>query len=343
MRLDLLRRLGLALVTLAAGASGPVLAQNAPKPQNTTITMVVSSAPGGGYDAISRMIAQYLPNHLPNSPNIIVKNMPGAGGLLATNHMFNIAPKDGSTIANIQQSMPFEPLLGNREANYKPLEFNWLGTPDVEVALMTLWNTVPVNSVQDLIAKEVKVGSAGTNSTASFYSRVLNATLGTKLNLIMGYESESATFLAMERGELDGYPCVFYSALAATRPTWVKDGKVKLILQYSRAKHPELPDVPFATDYAKNDEDRQLMEAAFDMLAAGRPYLMPPGVPEKEVQVMQKAFIDTFHDPAFIANAHARGMDFRQPQSGPELKDLIAKIYNASPAVIQRLRELARR
>jgi tripartite-type tricarboxylate transporter receptor subunit TctC len=343
MRLDLLRLLGLALVTAAALLSEPVVAQNTQRPQNSTITMVVSSAPGGGYDAISRVIAQYLPNHLPNNPTIVVKNMPGAGGLLATNYMFNIAPKDGSTIANIQQSMPFEPLLGAKEAKYTPLDFNWLGTPDVEVALMALWNTVPVNSVQDLMDKEVKVGSAGTNSTASFYSRVLNATMGTKLNLIMGYESESAAFLAMERGELDGYPCVFYSALATTRPTWVKDGKVKLILQYSRAKHPQLPDVPFATDYAKNDEDRQVMEAAFDMLAAGRPYVMPPGVAQNEVLVMQKAFVDTFHDPAFIATARARGMDFRQPLSGPELKNLIATIYSASPKTVQRLRELARR
>ena len=144
--------------------------------------------------------------------------MPGAGGITAVNWLYNTAEKDGTVIGLVQNGTPLEPLFGTKAARYDATKFNWLGTPSYEVSMVLLWNTVPVNTVDDLRKRETTMGASGANSTPAFYTRLLNATLGTKMKLINGYPGQNDAFLAMERGELDGYPSVFYSALTSTRP-----------------------------------------------------------------------------------------------------------------------------
>jgi tripartite-type tricarboxylate transporter receptor subunit TctC len=306
-----------------------------------TVALIVSSAPGGGYDALARTVAPHLSRHIPGNPNVVVRNMSGAGGIVAVNHLFNVAAKDGSAIGMVQNNTPFEPLFGTKEAVYDPLKFNWLGTPSIETALLTVWHQTPVNTWKDVLSREITMGSSGVNSTPSFYGRLLIETLALKLKLIVGYESQSRVFLAMERGEVDGYPSVFYSALTSTRPTWLPEKKVKLLVQVGLEKEPNLPDVPFALDLVRNADDKALVEAGAGPLGTGRPFLMPPGVPADRVAAMQKAMSDTFKDALFLEEAKKRQLDVSSPRTGPELHALVQRIYTQTPPhVLGRLRKI---
>jgi tripartite-type tricarboxylate transporter receptor subunit TctC len=306
-----------------------------------TVTIVVSSAVGGGYDALSRVLGRHIGRHIPGNPTIVINNMPGAGGIAATNYLYNNALKDGTVIGGVQNNTPLEPLLGTTQARYDPTKFNWLGSPSVEIGLVVVWNTVPVNTVADLQQREVVMGSTGANSTPSFYARLLNETLGTKMKLIVGYPGQNESFIAMERGELDGHPSMFYSSMMATQPDLLREKKVKLLLQYGPFKEPALPDVPFVMDLEKDPADRAVLEAGFAALALGRPYLMPPGVPADRVAIMRKALAETFVDLQFRAEATRIGMTPNQPRSGEQLQQIIAQTYRTPPAVIARLRQLA--
>ncbi len=184
------------------------------------------------------------------------------------------------------------------------------------------------------------MGASGANSTPAFYTRMLNATLGTKMKLINGYPGQNDAFLAMERGELDGYPSVFYSALTSTRPNWLRDKQAKAIVQYGPERLKELPDVPFATDLLTNEDDKLLMQAASAPQALGRPLVMPPGVPADRVAAMRKALADTFKDPEFQADAEKIGLIVNAPQTGEQLQQVIESAYATPSRVVERLQKL---
>ena len=304
------------------------------------VTVVVSSNAAGGYDTFARAVARYMGRHIPGNPAVIVRNMPGAGGIAATNFLYNNADKDGSVIGLVQNNTPFEPLFGTKEARYDPVRFNWLGSPSAETAMVLLWHAVPVNSVADLKAREVAVGVSGANSTPAFFTRLLNATLGTKMKPINGYPGQNDVLLAMERRELDGHPSAFFSSIRSTRPDWLRDKTAKAILQYGAEKIAELPDVPFAPDLVTNSEDRLVMQAAFAPLALGRPFLMPPGVAAERVAALRSAFAATMADPDFLAEGERVGLGLNAPRTGEQIQEVMERAYQSPPRVIDRLRQL---
>jgi tripartite-type tricarboxylate transporter receptor subunit TctC len=329
---------GLAVATLfgAPASAEPV----ADFYKGKTVSLIVSSSPGGGYDTLARTIAKHLGKHVPGNPGIVVRNMPGAGGIVATNHLFNIAAKDGTVIGGVQNNTPFEPLIGTKEAKYDATKFNWLGSPSIEVGILVLWNAVPVDTLEQARTREITVGASGANSTPSFYARLLNETLGTKLKIISGYPGQTEAFLAMERGEIDGYPSVFYSSLMSTKPTWIKEKKIKLIVQYGPERQPEIAAVPFAPDLVTSPEDKLLMEAAFAPLALGRPYLMPPGAPADRVEAMRAALAATFKDAEFRAEAETIGLDINNPRTGPQTQEVVERAYKTPAHIVERLQRL---
>jgi tripartite-type tricarboxylate transporter receptor subunit TctC len=329
-----------ALIALL-GLGAPAQAQSiADFYKGKTVTIVVSTSTGGGYDAMARAIARHIGKHLPGNPTFVIRNMPGAGGITAVNWLFNAAEKDGTVLGLVQNGTPLEPLFGTKEARYDATKFNWLGTPSFEVSMVLLWHTVPVNSLAELKTKETNMGASGANSTPAFYTRLLNATLGTKMKLINGYPGQNDAFLAMERGELDGYPSVFYSALTSTRPNWLRDKQAKAVVQYGPERLKELPDVPFATDLLTNEDDKLLMQAASAPQALGRPLVMPPAVPADRVAAMRKALADTFTDKEFQADAEKIGLIVNAPKTGEELQEVIAKAYATPSRVVERLQKL---
>jgi tripartite-type tricarboxylate transporter receptor subunit TctC len=319
----------------------PASAQQSDFYKGKTVTLVISSSAGGGYDIMGRTIAKYLGRHLPGNPRVVVSNMPGAGGIVAMNYFYRNAPKDGTFIAAMQNNTPFEPLLGTKEAQYDPTKFNWLGSPSIEVGLIAVWRTVPVNTLADLQRREITVGSSGANSTPSFYARLINETLGTKMKIVVGYPGQNEAYLAMERKEVDGFPSLFYNTLNATHPNWRAEKNVKLILQYGLEKEPELPNVPSALDVVTNPEDKLLLQAGLAEVTLGRPYLMPPGVPADRVTIMRKALADTFKDPGFLADSKRLSLGVNSSKTGEQIQQLVADTYRTPPKVIDRLRKLS--
>src|SRR5580704_17221990 len=305
-----------------------------------TVTLIVSTSSAGGYDTLARAIARHIGKHIAGNPTVIVRNMPGAGGLTATNYLYAAAERDGSVIGLVQNNPPFEPLFGTPEARFDPRQFNWLGTPSVETAMVLVGKTVPVFSLDDLRSRETVMGATGANSTPAFFARLLNATLGTRMKVIPGYPGQNDALVAMERGEIDGYPSVFYSALSWTRPTWLKDGTARAIVQYGPDKLPQLPGVPFVPDMVSDAADKALLEAAFAPLAIGRPLLAPPGIDPARVAALRQALADTFADPAFMAEGDKIGLSLNDPRSGEDLARVIARVYATPPDIVARLRKL---
>jgi tripartite-type tricarboxylate transporter receptor subunit TctC len=331
----------LALVPFLGFASAPAQADAVEDfYKGRTVSLIVSSPSGGGYDTLARLLVRFIARHIPGQPTVVIRNMPGAGGIVATNHLYSIAAKDGSVIGSVQNNTPFEPLFGTKEAQYDANKFIWLGSPSVETSVLTIWHTSPVNNIDDARRIELKMGSSGTNSTPSFYARLLNQTLGTKLRLIVGYPGQNDALLAMERGELDGYPSVFYNSLVATRPQWLPEKKVKLLVQYGAEKLPQMPDVPFIMDLLTNEEDKQLWRIAVGPIATGRPYLLPPGVPADRATAMRKAFWSAINDPEFLADQAKANLGADTPRTGEQIQALIANAYQSSPAVIERVKKL---
>jgi tripartite-type tricarboxylate transporter receptor subunit TctC len=304
------------------------------------VTVVVSSSAAGGYDTLARALARHMGKHVPGNPAFIVRNMPGAGGMTATNFLYNNADKDGSVIGLVQNNTPFEPLFGTKEARYDPVKFNWLGSPSSETAMVLLWHTVPVSTLAELKAREVAVGVSGANSTPAFFTRLLNATLGTKMKPINGYPGQNDVLLAMERRELDGHPSAFFSSVRSTRPSWLREKTAKAILQYGPEKLAELADVPFAPDLVASDEDKLTMQAAFAPLALGRPFLIPPGVPPERVAALRAAFVATMADAEFLAEGERMGLGLNAPRTGTQIQEVMERAYQSPPAVIERLRQL---
>ena len=308
--------------------------------QGRTVTVVVGSNAAGGYDTFARAVARYMGKHIPGSPTLIVRNMPGAGGMTAANFLYNNADKDGSVIGLVQNNTPFEPLFGTKEARYDPVRFNWLGSPSAETAMVLLWHAAPVNSVAELKVREVAVGVSGANSTPAFFTRLLNATLGTRMKPINGYPGQNDVLLAMERREIDGHPSAFFSSVRSTRPTWLRDKTAKAIVQYGAEKLAELPDVPFAPDLVGHDGDRLVMQAAFAPLALGRPLLTPPGVASERVAALRAAFAATMADPDFLAEGERVGLGLNAPRTGEQIQEVVERAYQSPPRVIDRLRQL---
>jgi tripartite-type tricarboxylate transporter receptor subunit TctC len=331
----------LALCVFAAiGAAGAKADAVADFYKGRAVTVVVSSSAAGGYDTLARALARHMGKHVPGNPAFIVRNMPGAGGMTATNFLYNNADKDGSVIGLVQNNTPFEPLFGTKEARYDPVKFNWLGSPSSETAMVLLWHTVPVSTVAELKAREVAVGVSGANSTPAFFTRLLNATLGTRMKPINGYPGQNDVLLAMERRELDGHPSAFFSSVRSTRPTWLREKTAKAILQYGPEKLAELPDVPFASDLVTNEEDKLTMQAAFAPLALGRPFLIPPSVPAERVAALRTAFAATMADTEFLAEGERMGLGLNAPRTGVQIQEVMERAYQSPPAVIERLRQL---
>jgi len=305
-----------------------------------TVTLLVGGSVGGGYDTLGRAIGRYIGRHIPGGPTIVVQNMPGAGGLVAMDYLVHTAEHDGSVIALVENGPPLAPLFGVKQARFDATKFNWLGTPSVETAVVLLWHTVPVNTVADLKTHPTTMGASGTNSTQAFYTRLVDAVLGAKMKAVNGYKGLNDTFLAMERGEIDGSPSVFYSAITSTRPHWLPDHLAKAILQYGPKPVKDLAGVPFLSDLITAPDDKLLLQAAFAPLALGRPLVMPPGVPADRVAAMRQALADTFADPDFMADAKKIKLVVNAPQTGEQLQGVIDQAYATPSRVIDRLRSL---
>ena len=331
-----------ALAVAAVALSAPAGAQT-PEDfyRGKTVTMIVGSTAGATYDIWGRLVARHLGSHIPGAPNVVVQNMPGAGSTLATNYIYNAPTQDGSVIGLMNSTNPFEPLLGVEQAKFDARKINWLGSPAQDTGVVTLWHSVPVNSFEEAKTKEVRFAATSLNGTAAFYVRIFNEVFGTKFKLVFGYPGLTEAMLATERGEVDGHPSPYWSYLKNAKPDWIRDKKIKFLLQFGRDRNPELPNVPFAHDLVTNDADRALIDASVAPLAMGYPFFMGPSAPKDRVAAMRKAFAETFRDPKFLADAKSQSFEIA-PISGEDVEKSLRETYDMPAPVLERLRRLYR-
>jgi tripartite-type tricarboxylate transporter receptor subunit TctC len=336
---------GAAAIMLAASA-GAAFAQSAEEffRSRKEMNFITSSPPGGGYDAYSRLFARYMSKHLPGNPTIIVNNMQGGGGIRAANFLYNIAPKDGSTIALLDRGIATAPLLYGEEsqAQFEAVKFNWLGSAMRENGMGTVSTRASVQSIEDVKTREVIVGATAPEQDPAMFPRLLNDLLGTKFKVVYGYAGQPEMFLAIERGELDG---VFMSGWSGPGRAYVrekmKEGKMGLLVQMSVTGDPAHSEIPTVLSLVKDDNDRQVVELILSRLALGRPVLSPPGIPADRVAMLRDAFQKAATDPELLAEAAKLRLAI-DPIFGEEAQALIAKIYKSSPELVARARNIVK-
>ena len=300
-----------------------------------TISFVMGSPPGGGYDSYVRPLVLHMVRHIPGNPTMIVQSMPGAGGMRAANYIYNKAPRDGTVMGLVSSTTAFEPLFGSAEALYDTPKFTWIGNIDEIVGTCEVWHTSGINRFDDLLTRQVTFGGAGAGSASYQLSTALKNLLGAKINLVKGYPGATEINLAMQRGEVAGSCGISLSTLKTVYANDYQAGRLKPIIQLAIDKHPDLAGVAHIYDYAKNDEDRGVFDMVFGRYVLGRPVLSPPGLSPERTKMLRAAFMATMKDPAFLADAERLKIEI-QPTSGEEVEQVVKRFFSYPHSVVTR-------
>jgi tripartite-type tricarboxylate transporter receptor subunit TctC len=297
-----------------------------------TVRLIVGSAAGGGYDAYARLVARHLGDHLPGAPTLVVQNMPGASGVKATNYLYSMAPKDGTVFGTFNSAMPFYQVLGNPGVQFKSEEFSWVGSLSQAANVIAVWHAAGVRTIEDAKKKEIILGALTGGGTMGAYPRLLNHTLGTKFKIVTGYESGTQVTLAIERGEVQARGTTPWTTWLATRPDWVREGKIIPIVQLGLKKHADIPHVQMLTELAENEEQRQIFNLISANVAIERPFAAPPDMPAATLAVLRKGFAETAQASAFLADAERQSMDI-DPLFGEDLAKAVQGMIATPPAI----------
>ena len=331
-RLDLDAAAAPCLVAAALVALACSTAPSAAEPPfyaGKQITFIAGSGVGGGYDLLARLTARHLGRLIPGHPTIVVQNMPAAGSLVATNQIYNSAPKDGTVIALVQRGMLLAKLTNPSGVRFELEKLNWLGNLNSETGLVLAWHTAPHRRAQDLFEQELIVGGQ-TGVDPEITPRLYNALIGTKFKIVTGYNGTAEIALAIERGEVQGIGDWSWASFKKQRPDWLRDKKVTLLMQGALQRDPDLPDLPSALDFVKSDADRKVMELFFTQKTIARPVIAPPGLPAERLQVLRAAFAALAADAPFLADAEKSGLDVT-PIPGDAV-DKVVTLITATPA-----------
>ncbi len=323
---------GLSSLTTAQAQSGAVADFYAGK----SITLIVSTGAGGGLDANARLVARHMGKHIPGKPTIVVRNMPGAGHIQATNFMHTQAPKDGSHIAAILPSFVLYQLIDGRGAQYDTRNFNWLGSSDVDNMNVYVWHAAAVKTIEDAKRTEILMGGTGAGSYTVLFPTLMNNLLGTKFKIVSGYKSTNEIHLAMERGEVQGRAGNFFSSLKSQNADWLRDGKITLIAQVGEKRDPEFPNVPLLQDMTTDAEAKQIFRLFSAEIAMGKAYLTTPDTPKDRLDALRRAFDATIQDAGFLTDAKSSTIEVR-----PLKADAVSRIANEILATPKALVERA--
>jgi tripartite-type tricarboxylate transporter receptor subunit TctC len=301
-----------------------------------TVRLYIGTGPGGGYDTYGRLVARHIGRHLPGNPAVVPQNMPGASSLTLTNFLFNGAPRDGSAIGIINQAMPTEQYLAIGNANYDSRKFDWIGRVSSAVEMAIVWHTVPVAGIEDVRTRETLMGGTGPTSSTVFVPYLLDNLAGMKFKVVTGFNGTTEIALAMERGEVEGSATPLES-LTSYRADWVRDRKIKILLQYTAARDPEMPDVPAMVELGRDAQARAILSFYASAADVGRAIVAPPAMEVQTVATLRRAFADMLEDPQFVADARRAGLPLK-PMRGEELQALIAKVGDFPRGLIEKAR-----
>lgn len=300
------------------------------------VSLVLSTGAGGGYASYGHAFAPFFTKHIPGNPNIVVQNMPGAGGIRAMQFFNTVAPRDGSVLGLVHSSVPFAPLYGIKGATFDPRAMNWIGSINSSEAICVSWAASGVTQWKDLYDKTYIVGGTGAGSQMETMPAMINKLFGTKIKIISGYTGGNDVYLAMERGEVHGRGSNAWASYKATQPDWLKDGKINLLAQIGLAKDPELPNVPLLMDLGTTPEDRAALKLLSGVAAVGRPLVMGPAVPPERVAALRRAFDLTVKDPAYIAELQKINLPLNA-MGGEELQKIVTDMVNTPKPIVERL------
>lgn len=325
--------------------SSSVLAQ-APFYQGKTITIIVGTKAGDAYDLYARLIAQYMPKYISGNPGFVVQNMAGAGSLIAANYMYNVAKPDGLTIGAIFPALYFDQVIGRQEVQFDWTKFGWIGSPITSNHFMYMRSDAPYKTIDDIrkAAEPPKCGATGTTSTAYYIPKLMEEVIGTKFNIVSGYQAGADIDLAVERGEVQ---CRAFTILSffAREPfhTWRKKGFVRTLVQTGKKRDERLKETPTIYElmdrYKTPESGRRLAALVLSAGDFGRPYVFPPGTPVDRVKILREAFIRTLKDPEVIADATKRNLEI-DLNSGEELETLAKEAIGQPPEIVARMRKL---
>jgi tripartite-type tricarboxylate transporter receptor subunit TctC len=340
MSLAVSRAFVLAAAVLAASASATLAQSAADFYKGKQVSLLIGTAPGGGYDAYARILARHMDRHIPGRPTFVPKNMPGASSLLLANHLYNVAPKDGLSFGALQRGLPLDPLYtgSDSKARFDATKFTWLGSMNTEIGVGIAAKESGITKFEDLKTKELIVGSQGGGvSDTELFPRVINEVLGTKMRIVTGYKGSADALLAMERLEVGGHFSGGWTGVRNTVQPWLDTGKAILFVELSVRKSSAFPDLPLIMDFAETEEQKQVLELVFAPQLWGRPFAAPPELPADRATLLKESFMATLKDPQFLEEAKKLQFDV-DPISGDEMGAILRKAYASPEAAVAKVR-----
>jgi tripartite-type tricarboxylate transporter receptor subunit TctC len=304
-----------------------------------TISLIIGSAPGGGYDLYGRLIARYIGKHIPGNPVVVPSNMPGAASNVAAAYVYNVAPKDGTVMGALYMGSVVDPLFSDQRPTHDPTQFNYIGNANADVYVCLVRADAQVKTFEDLFTHELIVGGSAIGASTHDFPALLNAVLGTKFKIVAGYPGTREISFAIDKNEVQGGCGNTWSSISSSQRDWFSSGKVKVLAQEDAKGYPELnaQKIPRTLDFAKTDEQRQMLELYYSQSAFGRPYVMAPHVDQDKIKAMRTAFMATMNDPDLKAEAEKIKVDVI-PIAGDVLQELVKKIYATSPDIVDKVR-----
>ena len=331
---------GRSQVFVAALIAGMASAQADPVAdfyKGQTISIIVGSDPGGGYDAYARPVSHHLGRLIPGNPTVTVKYMPGAASLVAANYLYNAAPRDGTQIGALQRQIPIEPLRGNDAARYDPFRFGWLGSVTAETSVLIVGRNATQHTPADLQAQPLISASLGAGTDSEVETIAMSRLDNIPIKLISGYRGTPEALLALDRGEVQGIHGISWSYIKTKKAAALEDGSIRLILQSALKPHSDLKDLPMLSSLAKSEEERQVWDLIVAPKVMSRPFLLPPDVPADRAAALRKAFEDLMRDPAFLDEMEKQQLEVI-PAGAVEIEALMKRLYGFPPQVITRMR-----
>lgn len=321
--------LSMSLVSAASQAANQITFKG------ETITILIGYGIGGSYDVYGRLAARYLGKYLPGNPTVVPQNMTGAGSLAAANYLYNVAPKDGTYLAVIGQTIPVDQLFDSAGKRFESAKFTWIGRMAAGDETLLAWHTAPVQTIADAKQKQIVIAAAGPASGSAIYPTVLNHLIGTKFKVVIGYTGTNEMLNALEKGEADGVGSVNVATLTSQFAPWLRDKKVRVLTQVSLTRHPAFPDVPTFVELGQTDEQKQVLRLFAEGGDVGRALIAPPGLSPERAKVLRDGFARMMKDPDLLAFAAKSRIDI-SPLDGAALQKLVSEIGATPRPVIAR-------
>lgn len=305
-----------------------------------TVSIIVGSGAGGGFDTTARLVARHIGRHIPGAPTVIVVNMPGGGGLVAANHVFSAAAKDGTVIGLFHEAQMMNQLTGGEGVAFDLRQFNWLGSSYDDPNVCIVRTAAPVTTFKDMIGRAAPIAVGGTGPGSNTYDapRVLAAATGANLKAVSGYPTTNDVRIGVERGEIHGM-CLGWESVKSASGQWLADGYAKVFVQNGTARHRDLADVPLAMEFAADEASRTLLRLVDAPGAMAKPFALPPGVDPARVEVMRTALAATYRDPRFLEEARAMKLEF-QPKDADQIQQILNEVLATPSEVAAKYREI---